>query len=86
MADVDLATDHRPLSWLDAGLCSQTDPEVFFPEKGASPKVAKRVCRSCEVQAECLQYALSNPPSRSPWRMSCHHLPRSSAVGVWRRR
>src|SRR6516225_9704413 len=27
--------------WQDAGLCAQTDPEMFFPEKGGSTKDAK---------------------------------------------
>ena len=39
-------------------LCAQTDPEIFFPEKGGSSKSAKDVCISCPIQNECLQYAL----------------------------
>jgi WhiB family transcriptional regulator, redox-sensing transcriptional regulator len=46
------------LSWQDLALCAETDPEAFFPEKGGSVREAKRVCRSCEVRAECLEYAL----------------------------
>src|ERR1700687_4569681 len=48
------------LGWQDRSLCAQTDPEAFFPEKGGSTREAKRVCRSCEVRAECLEYALEN--------------------------
>ena len=44
--------------WQDRALCQETDPEEFFPEKGGSSRAAKRVCRSCEVQTECLEYAL----------------------------
>jgi WhiB family redox-sensing transcriptional regulator len=44
--------------WRDLALCAQTDPEAFFPDKGESPKPAKRVCARCEVRAECLQHAL----------------------------
>ena len=46
------------LSWQDQALCAEVDPEIFFPEKGGSTRDAKRVCRSCEVRAECLAYAL----------------------------
>ncbi len=46
------------LGWQDRALCAQTDPEAFFPEKGGSTREAKQVCRSCEVRAECLEYAL----------------------------
>ena len=45
-------------SWQERALCAQTDPEAFFPEKGGSTREAKRVCASCEVRVECLEYAL----------------------------
>ena len=47
------------LAWQDAALCAQADPDLFFPEKGESSRPAQRVCRACEVRAECLDYALS---------------------------
>src|SRR5262245_42341544 len=47
--------------------CAQTDPEAFFPEKGGSTREAKRVCWSCEVRAECLQYALDNDERFGIW-------------------
>lgn len=40
------------------GLCAQTDPEAFFPEKGGSTKAAKTICGKCDVREQCLQYAL----------------------------
>lgn len=40
-------------------LCAQTDPEIFFPEKGGSTREAKQVCAACFVAAECLDYALT---------------------------
>ena len=45
--------------WQDRALCAQTDPEAFFPEKGGSTREAKRICGSCEVSSECLDYALA---------------------------
>jgi WhiB family redox-sensing transcriptional regulator len=45
--------------WQERALCAQTDPEAFFPEKGGSTREAKRICASCEVRAECLEYALA---------------------------
>lgn len=55
------------LSWQDQALCAQTDPEAFFPEKGGSTREAKRVCRSCEVRTECLDYALENDERFGIW-------------------
>jgi WhiB family transcriptional regulator, redox-sensing transcriptional regulator len=53
--------------WQDRALCAQTDPEAFFPEKGGSTREAKRVCRSCEVRVECLEYALQNDERFGIW-------------------
>jgi WhiB family transcriptional regulator, redox-sensing transcriptional regulator len=61
------ADDAGELSWQDRALCAQTDPEAFFPEKGGSTREAKRVCRSCEVRAECLEYALENDERFGIW-------------------
>jgi WhiB family redox-sensing transcriptional regulator len=55
------------LSWQERALCAQTDPEAFFPEKGGSTREAKRVCMSCEVRAECLEYALANDERFGIW-------------------
>ena len=55
-----LVVSAEQLSWQERALCAQTDPEAFFPEKGGSTREAKRVCLSCEVRAECLEYALAH--------------------------
>jgi WhiB family redox-sensing transcriptional regulator len=59
--------DAEELGWQDRALCAQTDPEAFFPEKGGSTREAKRVCRSCEVRAECLEYALEHDERFGIW-------------------
>jgi WhiB family transcriptional regulator, redox-sensing transcriptional regulator len=55
------------LSWQDAGLCAEVDPDLWFPEKGGSVAYAKRVCRSCPVAAECLKFALANDERWGVW-------------------
>jgi WhiB family redox-sensing transcriptional regulator len=54
------STPGEPRYWQDEALCAEIDPEIFFPEKGGSSWQAKRVCRSCPVRAECLDYALTH--------------------------
>lgn len=54
-------------AWQDRALCAETDPEAFFPEKGGSTQEAKRVCRGCDVRAECLEYALGNDERFGIW-------------------
>ncbi|PFG20348.1 WhiB family transcriptional regulator [Serinibacter salmoneus] len=55
------------LEWQERALCAQTDPEAFFPEKGGSTREAKRVCVSCEVRSECLEYALEHDERFGIW-------------------
>ena len=54
-------------SWRLEGLCAETDPEAFFPEKGGSTRDAKRVCAGCPVRMECLEYALGNDERFGIW-------------------
>jgi WhiB family redox-sensing transcriptional regulator len=53
--------------WQERALCSQTDPEAFFPEKGGSTREAKRICGRCDVKAECLEYALGHDERFGIW-------------------
>ncbi|MFD1716991.1 WhiB family transcriptional regulator [Georgenia deserti] len=64
---LDAGDDEGALAWQDRALCAQTDPEAFFPEKGGSTREAKRVCTSCEVRSECLEYALANDERFGIW-------------------
>lgn len=59
--------DEGELGWQTQALCAQTDPEAFFPEKGGSTRDAKKVCGSCAVRAECLEYALKNDERFGIW-------------------
>ena len=59
--------DGDPLGWQADSLCAQTDPEAFFPEKGGSTREAKRICTSCEVKSQCLEYALQNDERFGIW-------------------
>ncbi len=55
------------LGWQERALCAQTDPEAFFPEKGGSTREAKRVCLTCDVRDECLEYALGHDERFGIW-------------------
>lgn len=54
-------------SWQARANCLGVDPDLFFPERGASTKEAKGVCRGCEVRLECLEYALQNGEKFGIW-------------------
>ena len=59
--------DDNALAWQADSLCAQTDPEAFFPEKGGSTRDAKKICTSCEVRTQCLEYALQNDERFGIW-------------------
>ncbi|MFC5281340.1 WhiB family transcriptional regulator [Arcanobacterium canis] len=55
------------LSWMEDALCAQTDPDIFYPEKGGSTAPATSICRNCPVQAQCLDYAVTNDIRHGIW-------------------
>lgn len=55
------------LSWMNAALCAQTDPDAFHPGKSGTNTDAKRTCAGCDVTAACLAYALADPSLEGVW-------------------
>jgi len=54
-------------SWQRFSNCLGVDPDLFFPERGASTREAKEVCRACVVQHDCLEFALQNSEKFGIW-------------------
>jgi WhiB family transcriptional regulator, redox-sensing transcriptional regulator len=54
-------------TWANEAACRDADPEIFFPEKGGTPRAAKQVCARCPVSVECLEYALGNGLDYGVW-------------------
>jgi WhiB family redox-sensing transcriptional regulator len=54
----DLPAMPPPHQWELKANCVQIHPGVFFPERGESPVHAQKICKNCEVKAECLDFAL----------------------------
>jgi WhiB family transcriptional regulator, redox-sensing transcriptional regulator len=52
--------------WRQDAACRDADPELFFPEPGQLPQVAKakEICAGCAVRGPCLDTALHGPLSR----------------------
>ncbi len=60
------------LTWRSRSACLNVDPELFFPIGSTGPAVeqtarAKAVCNSCEVVAECLEWALDTNQDAGVW-------------------
>lgn len=52
-----LDTNPSPRDWIGDAICSQTDPDIFFPNHGQSAAAAKLVCQTCPVKTACAQWA-----------------------------
>ena len=63
--DVESLSQER--GWQDEANCLGVDPDLFFPERGASTREAKEVCRGCVVREDCLEYALANGEKFGIW-------------------
>lgn len=60
----------RAADWREQALCSETDPDLFFPEpnEGKSrTRAAKLICERCEVRLECLATAIENHEQYGIW-------------------
>jgi WhiB family redox-sensing transcriptional regulator len=58
--------------WRDRASCRDTDPDLFFPVGTTGPAIeqieqAKAVCRECDVQSRCLEYALVTNQDSGIW-------------------
>lgn len=53
--------------WQERANCLGVDPDLFFPERGASTREAKEVCRGCVVREDCLEFALANGEKFGIW-------------------
>lgn len=64
------ATDLPPLTdrdWMRDAPCRGMDAALFFPERGESTREAKATCATCNVSAECLDYAMRNQIKFGIW-------------------
>ena len=57
----------NPTPWMNDGNCKDHPPSTFFPSDGVGVEVAKRICATCPVAAECLNYALDNRIDHGVW-------------------
>jgi WhiB family redox-sensing transcriptional regulator len=60
--------------WTEEGICRQTDPEAFYPEKGGDGgSSAVAICQGCPVRRQCLNTAM---------RAELNHG-RPQRMGIW---
>ena len=54
--------------WMDKAICIEIGTEPFFPDTDKDTELAaKRICKKCPVQTECLLYALQDGTLSGIW-------------------
>lgn len=53
--------------WQSLANCQGVDPDLFFPQRGASVREAKAVCSMCKVQEQCLNTAINRGEKFGIW-------------------
>ncbi|MEJ7845274.1 MAG: WhiB family transcriptional regulator [Acidimicrobiales bacterium] len=58
--------------WRDGAACRDTSPDLFFPVGTTGPALeqidqAKAVCRACDAQSACLEFALVTNQDSGVW-------------------
>ena len=57
----------QELWWQEDANCKNEDPDLFFPNRGASTKKAKEICYACQVKEYCLEYSIVNAEKFGIW-------------------
>lgn len=50
----------KSFEWMRKRACNGVNPHMFFSELVSEQRKAQKLCTTCLVQAECLQYALEH--------------------------
>lgn len=64
--NVNFAPDYPDFTEHGTPTCATTDPEIFFPEKGAKGQstyvvnAARRMCAGCPYKQPCLEWAVEH--------------------------
>lgn len=53
--------------WMASARCRDLPPATFFPTNSTGVVAARRVCASCDVSAQCLEYALEQHLDHGIW-------------------
>jgi WhiB family transcriptional regulator, redox-sensing transcriptional regulator len=71
-SEVTMAETDNRAGWWSRAACATADPELFFPISSSGPALrqvmrAKAICARCDIQPECLRYALGAGSIQGVW-------------------
>ena len=59
--------DETTAQWMAQGACRAYPPNTFFPSDGVGVDRARKICATCPVTSECLEYALDAGEKFGVW-------------------
>lgn len=59
----------RAEPWMEDAACAQISPDLWFPEERdeVTSRDAKRICATCDVLAQCEEYAVRTHQRHGIW-------------------
>lgn len=63
----DADDDDSATAWMAQGSCRNYPPQVFFPSDGVGVDRARKICATCTVTEQCLEYALDQRIEHGVW-------------------
>jgi WhiB family redox-sensing transcriptional regulator len=65
-------SSYASAGWRAAGACASADPDLFFPVSSSGRAIAqidqaRRVCASCLVRRQCLDFAMETVEAEGIW-------------------
>jgi WhiB family redox-sensing transcriptional regulator len=68
LATPGLGSDSESVTaWMAEGSCRLYPPNKFFPSDGAGVERARKICATCPVSQQCLDYALEHRIEHGVW-------------------
>ena len=55
------------LPWMSEALCTQVDPDLFYPDNELGAALPKKICGACPVRLACLAYAFEHDERHGVW-------------------
>ncbi len=77
---------HGSGGWQAYAACRGQDPDLWFPGQGGSVRAAKRVCRMCPVQINCLAEAMKRGELYGVWGGAAEDERRQFRSALWNER
>ena len=62
-----LVDEDSTTGWMALGACRAYAPKMFFPSDGVGVDRARKICATCQVTSQCLEYALENHIDHGVW-------------------